>query len=254
MGVVPSPACAGGALMPGPDGYQSIMSGGRMRRFLIRVPRSYDGKKPLGLIFALHGGNANGMSFETRIASIRAAVGERAVYVYPDGLAAAGGMITWARDHKDDLAFMDTIVGWLKDKVCFDTARLFAMGQSSGAYFSHTIGCHRAGVFRAVASNGGGARENEFVGCNGKQAAAWISNGAGDAPHLPWARKAREEWVKINGCTMAGAPKTDPAPCVSYQGCKSGYPVHYCENPGGHDIPGYMPMGLANFFFGNFDK
>lgn len=250
----PSPACTAGAMVPGPDGYQTIMSGGRMRKFLIRVPKSYDGKKPLGLIFAFHGGGANGMSFEGRISSIRTAVGERAIYVYPDGLAMGGGMITWARDHKDDLALVDAILGWLKEKVCYDTSRVFAMGQSSGAYFSHTVGCHRAGVFRAVATNGGGVRDNEFVDCKNQPVAAWVSNGAADAPHLPPARKARDAWVKINGCTMANPTKVDPSPCVSFTGCKAGFPMHYCENPGGHDIPGYMPKGLSDFFFGNFDK
>jgi poly(3-hydroxybutyrate) depolymerase len=252
-GPAPSPPCAAGATVPAPDGYQTIMSGGRARRFLVRVPKSYDGKKPLPLVFALHGGGANGMSFETRIAAIKNAIGERAMFVYPDGLAASGGMITWARDFKDDLAFMDAVLVWWKEKVCFDESRVFAMGQSSGAYFSHTLGCHRPGVFRAVATNGGGARANEFVGCKGDPVAAWVSNGAADTAHIAAARKARDEWVKINGCTMANPMKTTPEPCVSYTGCKTGFPVHYCENSGGHDIPSYAPMGMASFFLGSFD-
>lgn len=250
--LVPSAACGGGATLPGPDGYQNIMANGRARKYLIRVPRTYDGKTPLALIFAFHGGGANGTSFEGRIASIRSAVGDRAIYVYPDGQA-LNGTITWARDFKDDLAFVEAIHTALKEKVCFNTARVFAMGQSSGAYFSHTVGCNLPNLFRAVASNGGGARENEFGGCKG-QVAAWISNGAQDAPHLPWARRGRDEWVKLNGCTMTNPAKVEPAPCVSYTGCKSGFPVHYCENGGGHDIPGYMPKGMSDFFFGKFDK
>ena len=225
-----------------------------MRKFLLRVPRSYDGKKPLALIFPFHGGGANGGSFETRIAAIRTAIGERAIYVYPDGLAPpGGGMITWARDYKDDLAFVDAIFAWLEDKVCYDTGRVFALGQSSGAYFANTVGCHRAGLFRAIASNGGGVRPEEFVGCNGP-VAAWISNGAMDTSHLPDAKLARDTWVKIDGCTTADPVKVSPDPCVSYAGCKAGFPVHYCQNAGGHDLPPYAPMGMADFFFGNFDK
>jgi poly(3-hydroxybutyrate) depolymerase len=249
-----SPLCASGAPTPAPDGYQTIMAGGKMRKFLLRAPKSYDGKKALALIFAMHGGGANGASFETRITAIRQAIGERAIFVYPDGLAPpGGGMITWARDYKDDLAFVDAILAWLKDKTCYDGARVFALGQSSGAYFVHTMGCHRAGVIRAVASNGGGVRPEEFMGCNGQPVAAWVSNGGMDTAHLPDAKAARDAWVKINGCAVANPTKTTPDPCVSYTGCKSGFPVHYCQNGGGHDLPPYAPMGMAEFFFGNFD-
>jgi poly(3-hydroxybutyrate) depolymerase len=232
-----------------------LMANGKMRKFLVRAPKGYDGKKPLALIFAFHGGGADGASFETRIAAIVTAVGERGIFVYPDELPPpGGGQISWSRDYKDDLVFIDAIVDWLKQNLCYDTARVFSWGQSSGAYFANTVGCHRPSIFRAVSSNGGGVRTQEFVGCANMPVAAWISNGAMDPSHLPDARKARDAWVMINGCTMANPVKVSPDPCVSYQGCKSGFPVHYCENGGGHDIPAYAPMGIADFFFGNFDK
>lgn len=253
VGAGPSPACGGGAMLPAPDGYQMIMSGGKMRKFMVRVPKAYDGKKPLALIWAMHGGGANGASFETRIATIRAAIGERAIYVYPDGLAPPGAAITWSRDIKDDLGLVDSIFGWLKDKVCYDTTRVFTVGQSSGAYFANAVACNRPTLIRAVASNGGGERPEEFVGC-GQPVAAWISNGRMDPSHLPDAKKARDSWVKFNGCTVDNPTKVTPDPCVSYTGCKKGFPVHYCEGPGPHDIPAYMAGGVADFFFGNFDK
>jgi polyhydroxybutyrate depolymerase len=249
-----SAACAGGATLPPPDGYQTLMSGGRMRKYLLRVPGPYDGKKPLPLVFALHGGGANGMSFETRIAPIRAAIGDRAIYVYPDGLPDKTGTVTWARDFKDDLAFVDAILAALKTTVCYDTGRVVALGQSSGAYFANTLGCNRAGVFRAIASNGGGVRMEEFAQCNGMPVAAWISNGTMDPSHLPDAKAARDHWVKNNGCDLATTAKVSPDPCVSYAGCQAGFPVHWCQNPGGHDLPAYAPEGMSGFLLGNFDK
>jgi polyhydroxybutyrate depolymerase len=249
-----SAACAGGATMPAPDGYQTLMSGGRLRKYLVRAPRVYDGKKPLALFFALHGGGADGMSFETRIASIRAAIGDRAIYVYPDGLADKGGTVTWARDFKDDLAFVDAIFAAIGPTICYDTSRVVAFGQSSGAYFANTLGCNRAGVFRAIASNGGGVRKEEFAACNGKPVAAWISNGTMDPSHLPDAKAARDYWLKSLGCSADNPLKVSPDPCVSYAGCAPGFPLHYCQNPGGHDIPAYAPMGVAEFFLGNFDR
>jgi poly(3-hydroxybutyrate) depolymerase len=250
----PSPACAGGAMVPGPDGYQTVMVNGKTRKFLVRVPAGYDGKTPRMLFLGMHGAGANGASFEGRISAIRSAMGPHIIYAYPDALATAAGTITWARDYIDDLAFMDAMLAWMKQKVCYDTARVVAFGQSSGAYISHAMGCHRGSVLRAIASNGGGGRINEFLDCLGQPVAAWVSNGLMDPSHLVDAKRARDGWLKMNGCTVDNPVNVDPPPCVSYTGCKPGFPLHYCENSGGHDIPSYAPAGVSAFFLGNFDK
>ena len=38
-----------------------------------------------------------------------------------------------------------------------------------------------------------------------------------------------------------------PAPCVAYPGCPEAFPVHYCQHPGGHGLPGYAAGGITTF-------
>jgi poly(3-hydroxybutyrate) depolymerase len=242
----PSPACAAGAMVPGPNGAQTIMVTGKSRRFIIRMPGGYDGKKPLPVIFAFHGAGGNGASFETGVmAGLSRMAADRALRVFPDAL---GG--TWSRDEKDDVMFIDAIIEWMSSRVCYDTGRIFVTGQSSGAYFANRVACDRTPIIRAVATNSGGQRREYPLGPCKAPAAAWLSNGASDNPGHVWGtQQARDEWLKTNHCAPGNPMPTSPAPCVSYPGCPAGYAVHYCQHPGGHGFPGYATGGIFNFFF-----
>ena len=63
----------------------------------------------------------------------------------------------------------------------FRVRRLFATGQSSGGYFSQTLGCQRGHVFRAVAPSSGGWRD--FENCMGNPG-VWMSHGKTDTGTL----------------------------------------------------------------------
>jgi polyhydroxybutyrate depolymerase len=39
-----------------------------------------------------------------------------------------------------------------------------------------------------------------------------------------------------------------PDACVAYQGCDEGYPVHWCEFPGGHTVPQFASDAIWKFF------
>jgi polyhydroxybutyrate depolymerase len=244
--VVPSPACAGGAMVPGPNGAQMIMATGKNRRFIIRMPGGYDGKKALPVIFAFHGAGGGAAGFETGVmAGLSKMAADKALRVFPEAM---GG--TWSRDENDDVSFFDTILEWMKTRVCFDTARLFATGQSSGAYFANRLGCNRGGVIRAVGTNSGGQRREYPLGPCRAPVAAWLSNGASDNPgHVMGTQQARDWWLKTNGCTDDKPMPASPAPCVAYPGCPKAFPVHYCQHGGGHGFPGYATGGIFNFFF-----
>jgi hypothetical protein len=47
--------------------------------------------------------------------------------------------------------------------------------------------------------------------------------------------------------TAAPTP-VDPSPCVAYQGCAAGNPVHWCPHTGAHTIPSFAAMAVSNFF------
>jgi poly(3-hydroxybutyrate) depolymerase len=238
-------------MVPGPNGTQTITSTGKMRTFIIRMPTGYDGKRPLPLLFGFHGAGGGASSFESGTWSgLGRMTADKAVRLLPQ----AYGGNTWSRDEPDDVLFMDSIIKWLETRVCYDTARVFATGQSSGSYFSHRWACDRGNIVRAVATNSGGERKERPLDCK-VPVSAWLSNGASDNPgHVMGTQKARDVWLKLAGCSMTGAMPTPPPPCVAYPGCRDGYAVHYCQHPGGHAFPSYATMGIYNFLFGGGGK
>jgi polyhydroxybutyrate depolymerase len=242
----PSPACAGGAMMPGPAGNQTIMANGKNRTFILRLPTGYDGKRPLPILFGFHGAGGGAASFESGVWSgLSRMAADKALRIFPQ----AFGGNTWARDEPDDVLFMDALMQWLSTRVCFDTARVFATGQSSGAYFSNRWACDRGTVVRAVATNSGGQRKERALDCK-NPVSAWLSNGSGDDPgHVMGTQQARDVWLKLAGCTTMSMPTT-PSPCVNYTGCRAGFVVNYCQHGGGHAFPGYGTGGIYNFLFG----
>jgi poly(3-hydroxybutyrate) depolymerase len=244
---VPSAACAGGAMMPGPNGNQALMDRGKNRSFIIRMPTGYDGKKAFPIFFGFHGAGGGASGFETgAFGGVSRMLTEKAIRVFPQ----AFGGNTWSRDENDDVLYMDAVMEWLKTRVCYDSARVFGGGQSSGAYFSHRWACDRGTVVRAVTTNSGGQRRERPLDCK-SPVSAWVSTGAADNPgHVMGTRQARDVWAKLAGCTTMGPMPTMPSPCVAMQGCRPGYKVHYCEHGGGHAMPGYAPAGMVNFLFG----
>jgi polyhydroxybutyrate depolymerase len=245
--LVPSPACAGGAMMPGPAGNQTIMANGKNRTFIIRMPTAgYDGKKPFPILFAFHGAGGGAASFESgAFSGVSKMAADRAIRIFPQ----AYGGNTWSRDENDDVKFMDSLIDWLKTRVCYDTARVFASGHSSGAYFSHRFACDRGTVIRAVATNSGGQRMERALECE-NPISAWMSTGRADNPgHVMGTRQARDVWGKLAGCAMTSAP-TPPSPCVALTGCRAGFAVNYCEHPGGHPMPSFAAGGMVNFLLG----
>ena len=135
---------------------------GKSRTFIIRMPTGYDGKRALPVMFAFHGAGGGAAAFEKGVfGTLSKMAADKAVRIFPQ----AFGGNTWSRDEDDDVKFMDALIAWLGTKVCYDTARVFAVGQSSGSYFSHRFACDRGNIVRAVATNSGGQRKERPLEC-----------------------------------------------------------------------------------------
>ena len=59
---------------------------------------------------------------------------------------------------------------------------------------------------------------------------------------------SRDHWVEANGCSTTTTPVAPTDYCVAYDGCDSGYPVHWCVHDGGHTIPDWSPQAIWDFF------
>src|SRR4029450_5143519 len=110
----PSPAGTAAPMRGAP----TLMVGPRERRFILRLPAGYDGKKPWPVIFAFHGaGNQDATTFDTKF-GFRAENGNKAVLVFGEALPRPQGGRSWMVNTPANMEYMDALVAWLKGNVC----------------------------------------------------------------------------------------------------------------------------------------
>ena len=175
------------------------------------------------------------------------------IFVAPQGLGTATDATDtgWPNTNGQDIAFVRALLAWANTNYCVDQSRIFATGFSYGGIMSHTIACQMSDVFRAVGPMAG-AIFGRTTSCLTHPIAAWITHGTMDTAaaggvDYSAGQMARDRILALNHCQATTAPVA-PSPCVSYDGCDSGYPVHWCSHDGAHVIPTFAAEGIANFF------
>jgi poly(3-hydroxybutyrate) depolymerase len=235
-----SAACGGSLAVPA-EGAHEIPVNGEARKFLLRLPGAYDGKKPWPVIFVFHGAGQSASYFDGNT-DLRAQTEEKAVLVFPDGPIKPDGRRSWVFRSPDNVLFVDALIDWLKTNLCIDPSRLFATGLSSGGYMSVTLACQRGDVFRAVATCSGGMVEHE--NCRGNPT-VWLRTGQADTQGTQDSVKmARDFWLMNKGCRPGDPQPIAGLPCVRYGGCAAGASVVFCTDPGGHGWPGYFSKAI----------
>ena len=241
--VTSSEACGKGLLAP-MEGVHELMVGTMNRKFFLRVPSAYDGRKPWPVVLAFHGaGNKSASWFDTNT-DLRPQLEEKAVLLFPEGPAKPDGSLSWVYLSPENVLFVDAMIDWLKKSLCIDPSRLFATGQSSGGYMAMTLGCQRGTVFRAVATSSGGILEPGA--CTGHPHVLMRTGKADTASTHDSVVKTRDFWLMHKGCGADPPRPIDPAHCVSYGGC--GAQVIWCEDGGSHGWPSYATRAMWNLF------
>ncbi len=226
------------------------------RQFYVSIPTDYDATKAYRLIFAWHyaGGTAAtlaGTGYSGGYYGVQPKLPE-AIYVAGQGLLSTPGDATtsgWPNTNGGDIAFLNAMLTWLESNLCVDTTRIMSTGMSYGGIMSDTIGCQMPDVFRAVAVMSGalftyGAGST----CKSHDIAAWITHGTADTTvDISGDETARDQFLADNHCGTTSTA-VDPSPCMSYDGCDSGYPVVWCPVDGeGHTIPSFAAGAIATF-------
>lgn len=158
-----------------PDAPGNLEVAGQARSFILALPDAYDPDTPHALVFAFHGRTSPAeevRGYYDLEPHTLDTLGT-AIFVYPVALTQPDGTFGWweagdAPDALRDYGFFDALLERLGKDYCIDTDRIFAVGHSLGGSFVNTLGCHRAGVLRAVASLGGGPAPGT---CQGEVAA-----------------------------------------------------------------------------------
>jgi polyhydroxybutyrate depolymerase len=139
----------------GPGSFQlKLTSGERERTYVLRIPPSYSGQKPVPLVLLLHGRGSRGVQVE-RYSSLGAkADTEGFILACPDALGdpttwnagLPGGMLGRA----DDVGFLRDLIDDLGRKLSLDPDRIYVAGHSSGAMMSYRLAGELSGRIAAV--------------------------------------------------------------------------------------------------------
>jgi polyhydroxybutyrate depolymerase len=245
--LVGSSGCRGGAGIP--EGEQTFMLSGKSRRYIMRLPQNYDPSVPSPVVLALHGNGGNPSYWDSQggARDIRAVLEDKAILIVASAIDDqwrdySQDSSEWPARIEEELEYFDKILNDAKGELCVDEDRIFAMGFSGGGSFSGVLGCRRRDI-RAIAVGGSVIYFDQSNCVN--TPAAWITIGAGEQAA---GRTAYLEFFRDRAGCAATSMATAPSPCVAYDMCGAGTPVHYCEHAGGHQWPGIGDQAMWDFF------
>lgn len=128
--------------------------GGEARSFVLRVPKTFDGKSPLPVVFALHGWTSSGAYAERSWGIGDAAERNGFVLIAPNGLGDPpgwnAGFIDLGGKRADDVGFLGKILDGLPNEVPVDPKRVYLVGHSNGAMLAHYAGAKMSDRIAAV--------------------------------------------------------------------------------------------------------
>ena len=159
-------------------GVRTIVSNDIERVYYLKLPENYNVNTSYPLIFAFHGLGGDYTrwtdKWKEEYYNLQDVVGEEAILVFPNALL-KNNEPQW--DYDTDLGFFDDLYAELEANLCFDKRKVFAVGHSNGAGMTHTLGCQRGNILRAIGPVAG--RPENFEDCVG-QVAVIMVHGSND--------------------------------------------------------------------------
>lgn len=236
-GMIPAKVCTGKPGKKRGKSDESVMAGGK-RTFVYYAPENLDANKPAPLVIIPHGYTQSGQAMYdiTRYSDI--ADREGFVVAYPDG--APGSVGPWdvgtgvcgagsfVPGSGDDQKFIDEMIAFAEADQCIDKEHIYITGWSMGGYLANHSGCLRDDI-RAIGPHSAGTHDLSSCKVGPKPVILFHFNPDG-LINYDCGVKARDEWVKHNGCTM-DSPEikmVKGGKCEYYQGCKKEGQVAFC--------------------------
>jgi polyhydroxybutyrate depolymerase len=246
----------------------SIIHDGLSRTFHLYLPKNYDGKTTLPLVFVLHGGGGNADHIEEATGFSKLAEKEGFICVYPNGTSRLGDrLLTWnaggdccgyALDHNiDDVGFISTLIDHLTEHLAIDERRIYSCGFSNGAFMSYRVACEIPHKLAGVGIVAGALNCN----CEPSEPISIIHIHGKDEKHVPYGGGigekagvervdksvffARDFWIECNGCSRTPDTHTINEVAIdSFGGGRLGADFKLISIKGfGHAWPGgnYIP-------------
>jgi hypothetical protein len=238
------------------------------REYFVTLPTGYDSTKAYPLVFLGPGCGSGGQSIyglkpdNASANNVNNTVIRVGLTPPPNAIGHATNANQGCFDDKEgddsvDWVFYENLWDKLAGQICFDKNRVFASGNSSGAWFANEVGCKYAGdathPIRGIMPNTGGLpTEAKYVPtCTQKpMAGMWIGETMDKENPFTGNVTAINRAIKVNGCTGGdwGTTATVNYPigngrpddvCKKITGCPALYPLVICLIPGsehaGHD-------------------
>jgi polyhydroxybutyrate depolymerase len=235
----------------------AIVSSGRERTYLLHVPASYDGSRPVPLVISLHGGGIWG-AMQRDVSGWNEVADEKGfIVVYPEGKAGEGPR-HWDTDSPEESRFIADLIDELKTKYAIDPRRIYANGLSNGGGMSFALSCTLSDRIAAIGLVGS-AQFLDWSWCSDPRAVPMISfHGTADTftPYrggsspvvtitLPDIEEWTAKWAARNRCSPEPFEERVASDAVrrSYGGCVGNAEVVlYRIEGGGHTWPGGMQL------------
>jgi len=250
-GVTPSAGCGAGTMT---QGAASMIIRGAQADYTVRLPPGYSPDTPTPLVFGFHGRDQTHVQLETEDAGdIQTELASRYIMVYPKSQGGGG----WNADAEvpPSVEFFDALYAQMTANYCVNQSRVFAVGHSSGGYFSIILACRYGSLLRGIGTVAGALQEQM---CTEEPVAGLFIHGPNDTVvSIAGGRDARDQLLQRNGCEQETAAGVEPL-CVAYQGCAEGFPVQWCEHteptysdrngPTNHGWPSFASRAIRTFF------
>ncbi len=144
LGCAPYSAPAGRIEYKSPGRYvETLSSGGLERKYILRIPKQFDGKSPMPVVVVLHGWTSDAASAEAYTRMGDESDKEGFIAVFPEGLGGKGflgwnaGFIDLSGQKQDDVAYISGLLDKVQTEVAVDPKRIYIAGHSNGAFLAN---------------------------------------------------------------------------------------------------------------------
>ena len=150
----------------------TLRHGGRMRTYIVHMPKRTSDRPPV--ILAFHGGGGNAAGFQEYAELDAIADREGFIVVYPNGTGplprrlltwnAGDGCCGYAMTRKvNDVGFATMVLSDLERRTPIDRSRVYATGHSNGAIMAHRLAAERPELIAAIAPVAGSLDLENFA-------------------------------------------------------------------------------------------
>ena len=239
-------SCPSSALKPG-NTTKTLTSGGKKREYVLHVPSSYDGTKPVPLIVDFHGHGGSGPNQAKESTYPKVVDADGVIMAFPTALS-DWNVGPCCADGVDDVGFAKDLVAEVGKLACIDPKRVYAAGFSMGGGMTNFLACHASDVFAAFSPAAFDILQEILPDCKPTRPLTVVSFRGTADPYVPYAGglsnlvrpinflgavNTMKKWAEFAECTGTASDIGNNCQGYAASQCKGGVEVVLCTKQGG---------------------